>query len=333
MKPLSLLAFLLCAAASWVTAQPANADLVSLSHVYDVHEWGLIRYSASERPELATSLLQKPMIPIVIPPIPPPLDPPPLARKPLIYFHPESNFDAALNITATVRIPGGKLREVWPTPDNGPQPSHGESFSWTLTIQPDARCGAGVAPSLTAPPCASLTDGGVCEAAELSEYLGEVAHCLKVFGKGQFAPVLLYNAYIEQTAPAAVVVDASGAQLRSLGVLNVGPLMVKHDGALYWVERLEKGKAITLDASVLLTKVEGGDTRLQETIAASLTKQGLSDRERDDFMAAWKTLLTGTQPWQVFGFYDPTAINTMLPLTFDPAPREVRRVLAFTVEP
>jgi hypothetical protein len=305
---------------------------------YDVHEWGLIRFEGGERAELATSSLPTPMIPNKTPPTPPtPLPPtlqPPVTRKPLIYFHPKAGFSDATAITATVQIAGGQLREVWPTPDNGPQPPHGDSFTWTLTIASDTSCGAGVAPSLSAPPCTSLTDGGVCEAAEMAEYLADSPRCLKVFGKGQFAPVLLYNGYIKGGEPVVLAAVAGGLKVTNATAHAIGPLLVQHDGVISRIERLDPSASVELSTATPWLKPSDTDApaRLLEALQATLSKQGLTDRERDDFMRAWATLLKVGQPWQVIGFYDPAAIDAMVPLRLTPAPDDMRRVLAFTIE-
>jgi hypothetical protein len=290
---------------------------------FHVHEWGLIQFSLMGS-ELATSGYDHQIPAKIIEPLRPPHPP---MKKPLIYFHPESGFNPSTAITVTLKVPaGGRVREVWPTPGNGPQPSHFDSYTWpSVRIIPNTACGAELAPkALTDAPCASLT-AGVCESHEMNEYLRPVPHCLDV--SGQRAPVLLYNGTMPADVPPLKLDAAAGTLKNNLGQA-VGPVLVRWKDKVIEVASLAPGEQVTLSDT-------SGDLSASVTkrLSVILTDKGLTDAEALSFMEAWKPdVLKEPYAWTALGVLSPEGADAMLPLTIFPKPRSVTRVLAFTVE-
>lgn len=303
------------------------------------HEWGLVRYGDSS-PELATSYhgshVLQPFQPTTVttptakPTKPKPTKPRPKPRprpkKPLIYLRPDAAFDTTTAIDVRVTMSSGALREVWPTPAAAAQPEHTASYAWTgVTLQRGVSCGKELAPKLTDPACASLTDGGVCEAAEFAEYLSPVSDCLSI---GDLTtPVLIYNGELD-ASPAPLTID--GANVVNSSAHAVGPVYVNTPDALYRVAEVPAGATIPLASQAAVATT--GDAPIA-AIRGDLTALGLTADEADDFIAAWKPdVLKQPFSFQVFGFYSEAGVDSIATLDITPPPRELVRVLAFSVD-
>ena len=299
---------------------------------YVAHEWGLVRYHA-QAPEVATSYFGRHLpTPKINTPKPSPVKPKPVKpirrpkpKKPLIYLHPDPGFDTSRVIDVTVTMASGSLREVWPTPLAKAQPEHERTFLWNdVTIERGTSCGKQIVPRLDDPACTSLTDGGVCEAAELADYLADVPDCLSV--SGVRSPVLLYNGTLDAAAPP---VKVDGKKVTSTAKHAIGPLYVSAPGGLYRLDSLAAGATASLDGK----KPMAADAGAVETIRKDLLALGLTRAEADDFVNAWTPdVLAVPLKFQAFGFLSKEGVDAVATLTFDPAPREVVRVLAFSVD-
>lgn len=322
---------------------PTNdVDVLSPDHLsqtptadYSVHEWGLVRFG--EISEIATSGIG--MRPVVTDPFI--IDPPDVARKPVIYFHPGPEFDPTTQITATIAVEAGILREVWPTPSAGTQPILGSTFTWTpIVVEPNLFCGGELAPALADPACISLLDGGVCEAAELSVYMGSVPHCLSVGDPQIPSPVLLYNGFVTMAAPVELQVGASERALTNVSDTAVGTLWVAVEGGISVIDTLAPAEFVILASLTptfplcdLSALNETCHDELMQHVASALQLRGLTALEIEHFISAWRPdVLAQPYPWHVFGLFSVEAIDTHFPLTLDPLPVSTSRVLAFTVE-
>ncbi len=300
------------------------------------HEWGLVRYGDSA-PELATSYHgshvpkpaanSKPTTNSKPKPKPPRRDD--IRRrpkKPLIYLRPDAGFDTTTSIDVSVTMTSGALREVWPTPAAAAQPKHTASYAWTgVTLQRGTSCGKELAPKLTDPACASLTDGGVCEAAEFAEYLSPVSDCLSI---GDLTtPVLIYNGELAPSPPPLTLTDTD---VSNTSAHSVGPVYVNTTGALYRIAEIPAGATLPLTGQIeLVTK---GDAPI-ESIRGDLVALGLSAAEANDFIAAWKPdVLKQPFSFKVLGFYSKAGVDSVARLEITPKPRELVRVLAFSVD-
>lgn len=302
-----------------------------------MHEWGLVRFG--EVSEIATSGYGIRPSPAVDPWIDP--GSPDVARKPVIYFHPGPDFDTATQISATIAVTEGTLREVWPTPSAGTQPILGSSFTWSpILIEANRFCGGELAPAVTDPACMSLLDGGVCEATELGLYLGSVPHCLAVGDPQIPSPVLLYNGFVTMEAPIALTAGASERALTNVSGTSVGPLWVAVEGGIHVIDTLGPGEFVILESlSPTFPLCDLDDVNatchdeLMQHVASALQIRGLTALEIEHFISAWRPdVLAQPYPWRVFGLFNSDAIDTHFPLTLDPLPVSTSRVLAFTVE-
>lgn len=305
-----------------VVAQEPEAD-------YAVHEWGLVRFMA--QPEIATSGFGS-------------STPDPYyfddyyddygteAGKPVIYFHPGPGYIPGTSIDVTITLVDETVREVWPTPEGGVQPVHGESFTWSsVVIETDQPCDGELAPAEGDPACISLFDG-VCEAAELPDYIGNVDHCLAVGDPPIRTPVLLYNAMLP-THTRPVVIDVVARTITNASEDTVGPVWASFDGLIYVFESLEAGATQSFDSLEAAFPLSGSQTQVSRQILERLMERGLTLIEAGQFVLAWSpNVLSEPFPWTVLGLYGQETIEHHFPLTLTPAPTETVRVLAFTLE-
>ena len=109
----------------------------------------------------------------------------------------------------------------------------------------------------------------------------------------------------------------------------VGPLYVFQQEVLYRIERIAAGKSVALSDAMAL---RGSPESMIGAIRGDLLAQGLTSKEVDDYVSAWSPdQLQHPFPWQVFGFFDPAQIDALMPLRLSPKPREVVRVMTFTI--
>jgi hypothetical protein len=315
------------------SAQPPGPPPEKPLDGYVAHEWGLVRYHA-QAPEVATSYFGRHLpTPTVATPKPKPPKPRPVRprprpkpKKPLIYLRPDPGFDTSTAIDVTVTMASGSLREVWPTPLAKAQPEHERSFLWDdVTLERGVSCGKQIVPRLDEPACTSLTDGGVCEAAELADYIADVPDCLSV--SGVRSPVLLYNGTLAAAAPP---VAADGMTVRNTSEHAVGPLYVNAPGGLYRLDSVAAGASASLEGREPMALDDAG---VVKNIRADLRALGLTQAEANDFIAAWEPdVLSLPVTFQAFGFLSKDGVDAVATLSFDPAPRELVRVLAFSVD-
>lgn len=297
---------------------------------YSIHEWGLVRYLTT--PEIATSDFGSGVAPEPYDPWDDPYYGEPTVEKPVIYFHPGPDFVAETPIEVTIDLVTATVREVWPTPAAGSQPVHGTSYTWsTVVIEPNQPCSGELAPAIADPACISLFDG-VCEAAELSEYVGNVDHCLMVGDPPVQTPVLLYNALLPAFAQ-PVVMDQSAQTLTNSGQEAVGPVWVILNDSVYTIDSLGAGETLNLETVEAAFPLLGSKAQVTRQILETLMDRGLTLVEAGQFILAWSTnVLNEPFPWHVFGLYSQETVDRQFPLTLSPAPTEAIRVLAFTLE-
>jgi len=324
----TVLCFGLAAVVWAVSCQPtakSPTDEKVAAADYEVHEWGLVRLG--QLSEVATSAAPLPdpvrldggSIDLAVP------------KKPVLYFHRGPEFEDATRIDVELELAHGTLQEVWPTPNAGPQPSHGKSFAWRGLELLSTPCGAEVVPAASSPACASLPAGALCEAAELARYVTPSPTCLRTGGVD--TPVLLYNGILKGPQPPLLFAPGpSGVALTNPGSHPVGPLWALSDGRLYAFDLMVPSDSVRL--------IPGGGEpyaealpKLRKDVAASLVSVGLTAAEADQFVAAWETDVLGDAPtWRVFGLYAQKTVDEMFPLTLTPPPKEVVRALFFTIE-
>lgn len=300
---------------------------------YTVHEWGLVQFSGAT---VALATASSPAIAprAEVPPRPPSVGSPrpsPIQMnvgKPILYLHPGPSFDPATRIDVTVTLPNGALREVWPTPDRAAQPAHTATWTWTdVAIRPASPCASGWAPPADAPACAGLTGPLGCEAADLPRYLDPVADCLAVGGVD--TSVLLYNAdKVDLPTPLALERGPDGTVLVNLSPWRFGEVWVRTGGAIERVPSLDAMQRFPLAAPGGAPALPLAD--LPAAFAAAAQAQGLGPTEAAAFAEAWTAVLAAPT-WETLAFFPPDAANGVSRLAFDPAPRAVVRVLAFTV--
>ena len=289
---------------------------------YVAREWGLVRFMAGAR-EVASSYHGR-HVPRVIHKT----DRRPRPKKPLIYLTPHPGFDPQTTIEVTVTLTHGVLREVWPTPESGPQPAHTSSFAFgPISLLPGDSCGEDVAPRLEDPACQSLTDGGVCEAAEMAEYIRAVPDCLSVAGVR--APALVYNAYAD-SLPEPVSIGAE--RLQNTSAHEVGPIYLRTQGGAYVrIERIAPGE----DAAISQAKpIPADPAERRALLREDLLALGMTAPLAGDFLDAWlPDVLADTWSFQALGWYSKAGADTVSTLTFDPEPHALHRALAFSIEP
>lgn len=255
--------------------------------------------------------------------------------KPVIYFHPEKDFDPSTEIAVGVALPTGILREVWPTADGGAQPTHTSAFTWpAVKVLVGQRCGRELAPASDHAACASiksttaaaaLSAAALCEASELGQYLSPVSHCLEVALKGGTklqTPVLLYNGYLPKISAPLVI---SGDDVTNSGAHAVGPVYVQREGVVYVAGEVKPSQKVPLKG---LPTVAAAD--LHAVVRAEMVRIGLTEDEARDFAAAWKSeIFDNPTGWAALGIYAPAAVEALAPLVLEPAPKTRVRVLAF----
>lgn len=285
---------------------------------YIAREWGLVRFTA-EGGELATSgheMRVRPPRPIKMAP-----------RKPLIYLHPEPDFDPETKISVTVKLAAGNLREVWPTPAAGPQPAHTGTHAFgQIEVRVGESCGKDAAPALNSQACRSLTDGGVCEAAEMGAYIRDVKDCLSV--SGVKTPALVYNAEIDGAKPPVELVDA---EARNTSAHAVGPVYLRlADGGYARVDKLAAGASVKLaDAA----RLPDDSTEREATLREDLLATGMTEDLANDFIDAWRPdVLAGAWKFNAMGWYSASGADSVATLEFDPAPVKVSRALLWSIE-
>ena len=303
---------------------------------FAVHEWGLLRITTTDS-EIATSgfelRMEEPESPREREFAP---------RKPIIYLHPQDGFEPETEISIEVGLANGTLHEVWPV-------AEATEFGSTHTFGPlrimNESCTTENVPTLESPFCAAImTDGGVCETAEMREYLRPVQHCLQTpVGN---APVLLYNGILNSAVvPVSIVHNSatSSATVTNTGSFPVGPLwavsVAENTRHYHRIDQLQPNESQTF-LPTQHTFGENQQEALVSDISTALIELGLNENEAADFIDAWRPNILAPRasnaspnlPWLVFGFFDSSFIDATLPITITPTPAEITRVLAFSLE-
>ena len=307
----------------------APLDSKALPGDYEVHEWGLISGTASQAKASSSDLGHKVRRPVK-------------TKKPVIYFHPGRTWKPGTPITATIDLLSGSLREVWPIRPTDPQPRPGAKFSWQIDniLRPEA-CSA-IGPSLGSRACRSL-GSGICEAHELRYYIKRPRNCLLV---GDLrSPVLLYNGSMGAAKiPVEWVPKKTGSPvIRNTSDHPIGPIYLKRGGKILALGSLAPGASARRDDGKV---VASSAKKFAKVLRAELKRQGLSSAEAADFLRAWgETIIqepwahlkgrrarsaSGTS-WSILGFYNPAAVERMMPLRLSPTPRKTVRVMAFAL--
>ena len=320
---------------------------VEQSAPFSVHEWGLHRIQAGGS-ELATSGDRR---------TPSPGDTSMLVGKPLIYLHALDGFNPDTEITVQVDFTNGAFHEIWPAAEYFP-PGSTHTFG-PLQILPGETCGAELVPELETPFCHQFTSGGgMCETGEMHAYLSAVPDCLSL-ASGR-TPVLLYNGvFVENRAPVTTTYNtiASTVTVTNTSPYPVGPLWIATTDQMATGRLFHRVDSLAAGAEVVLATSEaglvelGGGVALREQehdaliaeIEGALISRGLTDTEAHDFTEAWRPDVLAPEvtggffgpapgPWTAFGFYSDAFLDAELPMTVTPAPAELVRVLAFSVE-
>ena len=312
---------------------PPQESIEANSAAFSLHEWGLIRITTGGS-EVATS------------------GPHGLGNgepinfdnmqvlKPLIYLDPLAGFDLETEISVEVGLANGTLHEVWPVAEV-------TEFGSTHTFGPlqiiNEGCGTENVPSQISEFCLAITTtGGICETAEMHEYLRPVQHCLQTpIGS---VPVLLYNGIFDSTIDSiSIEYSALNTTVTNTGSFPIGPLWaVSTDENIRYYHRIDQlqPNASQTFLSEEHTFGENEHEALISDISTTLIELGLTENEAADFIDAWRPNILAPRalnalpnsPWLAFGFFDPSFIDATLPMNVTPTPAETIRVLAFSLE-
>lgn len=324
---LAALALLGCVSLATTASAQSAADVDSLGSGYGLYEWGLVTYHA-DGAEIHTSNFEyRPEAPEPVPVIRP--DRPIQTRKPILYLVPGPEFDLSTPIDVSISIPGGSLFEIWP--ESAPGGSTGSvAHEWNDVTITETNCsGSTTGPTLDSPHCQAYL-GGICEAAEITQYIGETNRCLRV--GNTFAPVLLYNGYPPVTT-SPVAVNETDMTIQNLTDHAMGPVYFAIGRQFYRVELIEAGATVSVADAVPDYHFAETDSGIPAQIREDVIAQGLPDAQTDEFMAAWSPdVLAAPMSWRVFGFFSRPYIDETYVLSAEPAPAATERVIAFVVE-
>jgi hypothetical protein len=328
----------------------------------ELHEWGLIRYQAEQAAVVRSSACTDEQPPKPADGKPKKRNPIPKVKldpvtvdKPVIYFHPGPSFDDSILLDVEVGMNDGVVREIWPTPEAGAQPTHGSRYLWKGVQVLRGGCDASSAPKTDGAACQNLGDTMSCEASELPTWLDSAPSCM--LAHGVRTPVLLYNT--RAATVGSVPLERRGDEIVHHGSHALAPVWLWDGAQLRRFARLEAGVSVPIESG---TKVDTSEIGVfAKELRAELTAHGLTALETEHFLRAWLPLvghdgetlddarvdqpvdvLTADKsivdrcspawPWQFFAFASQEGIHAMLPLRVEPAPRKIVRVLAVVVE-
>ena len=216
--------------------------------------------------------------------------------KPVLYVHMDDGTDA-LTLDVAVRPAGGaRVLEVFP---DATMPADRTSLRWGEVRVTRGAC-HGAYPALADTRC--QTEDGLCEQSELARYETDDSDCVHV---GETAAGLLFYRTGSAEAELPLLVERGDA-----GAVRVRP----RDGAppmRGWIMRIQRGadrsttmvRVASLEGvgqeSLVLAQAQGdgvvpGD-QARITLGQALAEAGLTDAERDAFMAAWSDALFGRE--------------------------------------
>ncbi len=303
---------------------------------FDVHEWGVVDVPAAGAAEVGAGPGQPNLFPDDLRPV----------RKPVLYFHVDPG-GAPPTIDVAARIPGGSLIEHWPASGDWSATSiTADGVSWRgLTLGACTRPAAVMrSPAREAAVCGA--PDGYCEVNDLAGYETADASC--AHAGGFEARLLFYRGVVPApTLPLRVSRDASGALSLAATEAGGSEVLFVRDGRGISIPWPASGSPQTLPD--VFTESYDGEA-LARTMAAMVTRAGLSSDEADAFMRAWSEAffqsrwsgatrdessarrLTQT-PAPILLYVMPEAtVSRVAELTISPPPRTVRRVMVVRVE-
>lgn len=296
---------------------------------WEAHEWGLLGYEALAERNTAIAAAS----PIV--------ETAGLTSEgggvgyaPVIYV--QLGDARELRFEAAVTVPATAILETWPLSPNARWQVRAHSGACEFRY-----------PDRSQPPCDSVRDG-FCEAMNAHHYEASDGACLEV--NGQSYDHLLYRAEVARDAlPFDVVRQGEGFAVRSKANAPAGRLFrIRRSFALRTVQ------AVTFDAppagqSIALPEPERTTdaTATLRTMLDELARAGLTEPEANAFRAAWSDAIVPEERTPrfpaisrmrlapdvrpggdaVYYWLPRESADAILPLSFTPAPRQVRRAL------
>jgi hypothetical protein len=268
-------------------------------------------------------------------------------RKPVLYVHLPSDTDE-VTFDATSMLPDdGEIREHWPlTRLEAP-----DRVTWCGVTARRGTCAGLTYPAVGTGPCARVQDG-YCEVAELGAYETSDGACLH-FG-GAVYDHLFYRGTNGIASPVSVTVE--GQEL-TLGGTAAGPVLQIERAADRVRTRVAVHPLPAQETAHIRVPIEieegGGADAGRRFLVERLTELGLTEPERDAFLRAWDTHLFGTEraapsrtPVQsgqtprvlapvthaLLYFLPADELDHIATLSFEPAPRAIRRAMAVLVD-
>lgn len=332
----------------------------SARQTFDVHEWGLVAMSIATDEErgvrtdaLRPALTPRPRVHQRQSP-PPQINRTPAPAKPVLYFHLIGEVREPLSLDVIVRVAGGRIVEHFPpgvpllTRGSDDQASAEDALAWRgVQLSPGA-C-RGTYPSATSAACGQ--GDGYCERAELPLFETTDADCVQ---HGEFRGGLLFyrGADSPMTPPLSVeagtTADAPGGYVVTAGASGVPTalLMVQRGRTraatrVRSVARPEPGRTLRiLPADTTDSTFTTVDEAFLTRFVAPMREAGLTTEEVAAFRRAWDEALFGGSAVDASGagrtallYWLPRrVIDEAMPLTIDPAPRNVRRAMLMVVD-
>lgn len=341
-----------CGAATSVAPAPAPPEpSAPPGPSYEVHEWGLVRGTATDGVMLSGPHAVAPPMPVA---------------KPVLYFHRAG--EGALEIDVTVHVPSGRIVEHWPRVGDA---DPGSTLLWHDVIIEAGTCTGTRYPGPYEAVCMRRYDG--CEASELRVVETADADCLHwpdpphgVTGPAEVWNHLFYRGEVDGTPNVGLRLEPQpDGTLRVTSTSTdaiAGRLVRVHRSAGYAgapdavavVDPPAPGSSVVVPAATAVVAT-GADA-----LAASLSAAGLTADEVAAFRRAWDAELFGaaltaaaetratatTTPVAAASPMGPppaesssllyvlpvSAADGLAELRFDPAPTAVRRAIVAWID-
>lgn len=351
-RSLTVLASLALAACSCGGAPPRSvvppASVTPTQPAFEVHEWGLVRGTASDHVMISGPRAPEPVV---------------VMAKPVLYFHRDAPApsDEALVVDVEVAIPDGHIVEHWPSMGGDPR----ETITWSDVIVQDGTCRGSRYPTLADEPCAHLTDG--CEASTLAGVETADADCLSwPRPPGDDGPTEAWNHLFyraERTTAPPLPLHATAQPDGTLRVTASATV----PGSVIRLLRGNGTPGVTDGASVAAPPASGTAMTLgaptgplsaaASALDASLHAAGLTDDEVAAFRRAWDDAMFGSgvvasasittttlpvaaaspmpppQPTRSLIYVLPIeSADALATLRITPAPRAIRRAIVVWVD-
>lgn len=298
---------------------------------YEVHEWGLVRADVGD--VLNTGAV-------------PPMDPQLMIMdKPVLYFHAASPM-VVRNVA--VHTPHGSILETWPMASG-----EGADASWLdVELGPSSDCIVSRLPQRADPACARLAPTADCESTMLGIVRTEDASC--VHAAGTTDRFLFYRARTEVFAPPlrfTRAADGVNVTIENESAFPIPGMVVRirnHDGMVASSAVLPPTPhakiVMGFDAVVPMDESDKSSDRKAvpasgagpDAVRMTMTELGMSPAETQAFLDAWSETLFMPNGFNGFRapsdailyFLPAASIDTIAKLSFDPAPRAVKRAFA-----